>query len=96
MAKRVLVIIDHRWLDKNTFLVTTKQYRDRHGAFHYEVEYHADEKKYVTQKCYEHEVVKLDFRETNLYGEELVNMCWRVMNSSEEDHVVEAMIAHAH
>ena len=95
MAKRVLTIIDHRWLDKDTFLATTKEYRDKLGVFHYEVEYHADEKRYVTQKCYEHEVVSLDFRETNLYGNELVKMC-RKLCKTDDDHLAEALIAHAH
>lgn len=95
MAKRIIQITSHNWLDKNTFLAVTRDYRDKHGKFHYEVEYHKDEKKYVTVKCYEHEVVKLDYRETNLYAGELVKQCTLLM-FAEEDHETEAMIAHAH
>ena len=56
--KGSLVVIDEKWLDKDTYVVVFDDKKDLMGdVYHLEVEYHADEKKFVFSQVYENEVL---------------------------------------
>ena len=57
-GKKSLVVIDEKWLDKDTYVVVFDDKIDSMGdVYHIVAEYHADEKKFVFAQVYEHEVL---------------------------------------